>query len=301
MFRGALALVLCAGALLLTSATAQARACNPPVPALRPSVCIPHRTSVPLRQPSGPQGVDVSAYQGAVHWSQARRAGLRFAYVQYGDGTSYRDPLFRTNVAELRALRIPWGAYLFLRPGNGTTQGRALGLAERAQLGEHALPPAIDAEVPGAYEEVCAAIRAVRAADGWGDVVVYTAPGLWPVGFSSCTLSLWVADYGTLFPSLPWGWGSYVLWQYEEGRFIGVSGAVDRDLAHGILSLSYGRTVELPRVEAQRATLRAQRLRQHCAQALRGVRRYRSEVATCKRELAQGSQLTTRAAQLAAS
>lgn len=275
---------------------AQASPCDPPVPALRPGVCIPRTLTLTLRPTpaSGAQGVDVSDFQRAVRWSQAIRAGLRWAYVQFGDGLGFRDSVFSPYWTELRGLGIPHGGYLFLRPGNGSAQGRDLALAIRSRLGEHTLPPAIDAEVPGAYQQVCPAVRAIRAVLRWQLVMVYTAPGLWPFGQAACTGVLWVADYDVLAPALAFGFPSYAAWQWGEGSFAGI-GSVDRDVAHGILTLTYGRTVLLPDVERQRRTLRAARKLQHCPRALRHPGASRRQ---CRAELAQGSRLTRRARQL---
>lgn len=282
-----------------TTATATSTACDPPVPALRPSVCVPRSEKLTLLPgvPKGPQGVDVSDYQGAVHWTRAHEEGVDWAYAQYGDGLTFRDSTFAANVRELRGLRLPWGAYLFLRPGAGSRQGRDLGEAVKAQLGEHALPPAIDAEVPDSYQQVCAAVKAARRADGWSDVVLYTAPGLWPAGTPACGATLWVADYGVIAPALPPGFASHVAWQWQDGA-LPATGSVDRDVATGILKLSYGRTIELPHVEETRTGLRAERRRQHCQEALKGVERYRGNAVECRRELAGGTRLTRRARRL---
>lgn len=272
-------------------------ACDPPVPALQPSVCVPLSYGAPpgSSTPAGVQGVDVSDYQGTVHWSEAKRAGVRWAVVQYGDGSSWRDRTFAANWRELRGLRLPHGAYLFLRPGDGSAEGRAFALAvDGAGLGERTLPPTLDAEVPGAYQQVCAAARAIRAVLHWHIVLVYTAPGLWPSSIGHCAAVLWVADYGVLVPALPWGFGSWAAWQWQVGYVAGI-GQVDRDVATGILKLSYGRTVLLPSVQAQRHDLRVRRRRQHCHQALHGVKRLASHRAECQRELRKGSGLTRRA------
>lgn len=270
-----------------------------PAPALRPARCLPVAARlVRPRVPVGNQGVDVSDYQRSPHWTFARNHGLRFAYIQLGDGLVYRDRTYTQNIVETRGVGLRYGSYLFLRPGYGVRQGRELGEAVRATVGEHTLPPALDAEVPGAYQEVCAAANAVRRADHWSLVVVYTAPGLWVFGVPHCAGVLWVADYGVLSPGLPYGWSSYVLWQYQEGSFPGL-GTVDRDVAHGVLTLTYGRTVLLPQVEQQRHHLQVLRVSQDCRRALRYPHgRFASHVAECRSELAKGVVLTRRAKQL---
>ncbi|HEY1690048.1 MAG TPA: glycoside hydrolase family 25 protein [Solirubrobacteraceae bacterium] len=279
-------------------------ACNPPVPALQPSVCVPLSFGGPPTSstPHGAQGVDVSDFQGSVHWSAAKRSGVRWAYAQFGDGQGFRDATFAANWRELVGLRIPHGAYLFLRPGDGVQQARALATAIKTSgIGDRTLPAVLDAEVPESYQQVCSAVSALRKTLGWREVIVYTAPGLWLAGVPHCAAGLWVADYGVLVPAVAWGWQSWVAWQYEVGfaSWVGGKHEVDRDVATGILKLSYGRTVELPRVEGTRRVLRAHRHRQQCHQALHGVKRLASHKAECRRELRKGSRLTRRSRQLA--
>ena len=51
------------------------------------TVCASHTVS----------GVDVSEYQGSVHWKRVKAAGKDFAFIRVSDGTGHVDPTFHDN------------------------------------------------------------------------------------------------------------------------------------------------------------------------------------------------------------
>ena len=62
------------------------------------------------------EGIDVSAYQGAIDWRAVARAGKKFAFIRVSDGAAYTDPRFASNWAGARAAGLTRGAYQFFRP-----------------------------------------------------------------------------------------------------------------------------------------------------------------------------------------
>ena len=58
-------------------------------------------------------GVDVSEFNGTLDWAKLKKAGVEFAIIRSGYGTSYEDPQFKNNVAGCEKNGIPYGIYHF--------------------------------------------------------------------------------------------------------------------------------------------------------------------------------------------
>src|SRR5262249_49935981 len=65
--------------------------------------------------PSGKivDGIDVSAYQGTVDWTQVRAAGKRFAFMRVNHGLGNVDPTFPGNWSGSHAAGLIRGPYQF--------------------------------------------------------------------------------------------------------------------------------------------------------------------------------------------
>lgn len=61
-------------------------------------------------------GLDVSRYQGNIHWPTARSRGARFVFAKATEHTSWVDPMFSQYVVGAKAADIIVGAYHFYRP-----------------------------------------------------------------------------------------------------------------------------------------------------------------------------------------
>ena len=76
--------------------------------------------SAPAARPrprgSDPPGIDVSHWQGDIHWPAVADDGVRFAFMKATDGTDYVDPTFASNRARARASGLEVGAYHFAKP-----------------------------------------------------------------------------------------------------------------------------------------------------------------------------------------
>jgi lysozyme len=204
------------------------------------------------------QGVDVSSYQGTINWTQAKAAGIDFAYAKAteGDGSGCgwadQDGQFPANWKGMNSAGVVRGAYHFFHPScNGTTQADYF-LAYAGALGAGDLPPMLDWEVTdgvsgnAAGTQALAFIAEIKAKTGM-PTVVYTSPGLWsgfgvPQAFGSNPL--FVADwtYATSScPTLPGGWSNWVFWQWSDGQngtgtVSGIPATVDRDVYNGSLT-----------------------------------------------------------------
>lgn len=196
-------------------------------------------TGPPYTSGGGGLFVDVYEGQGYINWAAHQTPAVVKA-VENG----YDDHQFAHNWAQLRALHRWHSAYTFLRPGDCAAQGRTLvgRINSVGGLDANAGPPVLDAEVPLNSGCVPAAVRAIRAADGWSEVLVYTSPGTW-TGGGAAGARLWVADYGSQHPAI---FTSPTAWQFSDGVYgpyphcvAGLCGDEDRDLG-GLLRITRG-------------------------------------------------------------
>src|ERR1700677_2986191 len=102
----------------------------------------PSQTEYPVR------GIDLSHYQGEVHWDAVAASKICFAYIKATEGTGYDDPNFQQNWDAAAAAHIVRGAYHFYTIG---TPGKlqAAHFISKVPVDASALPPAIDLELPG--------------------------------------------------------------------------------------------------------------------------------------------------------
>jgi hypothetical protein len=174
---------------------------------------------------------DVSQWQGHPDWAAA--AGHICAGVAKA-GETVEDPDFAWNVATLRALHIPWGAYWFVSAcGEGPAFVRVLDSVHfKGDL--DALRPVLDMEIPAARG--CAVPMAAAIHKAFGiEPDIYTAPGTWPGG-SSDGLPVWEADYGPVLGALPFAahvvgwqeWSPPYRFLFEPGL-----GYIDESLSRG--------------------------------------------------------------------
>jgi GH25 family lysozyme M1 (1,4-beta-N-acetylmuramidase) len=212
------------------------------------------------------RGVDVAAYQhpngAAINWRRVARSGISFAAVKTTEGTYYRNPYARSDLAAARAAGLSVGAYAFAIPdGNG---GRSSPVAQAdfllAYLGRLAasVPVMLDVEFNPYTGGLCYGLRGsrmvtwvarfsaeVRAKTGRAPYI-YTPQGWWnPCTGGSAALHrdpLWVPNYTTAnHPALPGGWTTWRIWQYSSsGTVPGIQdpGFTDLDrLQRGVTSL----------------------------------------------------------------
>lgn len=58
-------------------------------------------------------GIDVSEHNGALDWAKIKAAGIRFAIIRTGYGTSHTDNYWKANITGATAQGIPVGVYHF--------------------------------------------------------------------------------------------------------------------------------------------------------------------------------------------
>jgi lysozyme len=190
---------------------------------------------------NGPQGADVSSWQGSsFNWSGA---GVTFGYARISDGTGFVDPDFDINWAAMKAKGILRGAYQYFEPGqNATTQANMM-VQKVGKLGDGDMPCMIDVEATGGQSAATIASKVktwlgiVEAGTG-KKPVIYTGAYFWQDNVKDTTFGgypLWIAAYGPSCPSLPAGWSNWKMWQYCDGQkqYCTNGSGFDRDVFNG--------------------------------------------------------------------
>lgn len=184
---------------------------------------------------SGVNGIDVSRWQRTVNWDAWRSRGKTFAYVKATEGTSYRNPYFKSQYDGSRASGMIRGAYHFGSPGNSSGRAQADYFVKHGggwTRDGKTLPGVLDIEY-NPYGRVCYGMskralvgfvksftRRYKARTG-RDAVIYTTYGWWKrcTGNSKAfnhTNPIWVARYQSTVGTLPGAWPYYTFWQYSS-------------------------------------------------------------------------------------
>lgn len=221
--------------LSLTSAAAGAWVLWPrPRPAPRPLLRPP--SHFPVR------GIDVSHHQGAVDWTEVRRAGtVDFVFLKATEGTTHRDRRFSRNWKQARAQGLRVGAYHYLTLcADGASQAEHfIGRVPKVAGG---LPPVVDIEpdtrcnrgsrllgVAGVVQDWLTAVEAHYGRTP----IVYTSSSFYRSHLAGAELDahLWAAGYSRepRTPGRDW-----LFWQYtDRGALAGISGPVDHNVFRG--------------------------------------------------------------------
>lgn len=194
---------------------------------------------------SGVTGIDVASWQKTVNWKSWKKSGRSFAYVKATEGTSYRNPYFRSQYDGSMKVGMIRGAYHFAAPASssGYTQANYFVRYGGAWTKDgKTLPGVLDIEY-NPYGATCYGLSKKKMV-AWvtsftarykaltgRDAVIYTNLDWWKrcTGNSkkfSLTNPLWVARYSSRVGTLPGGWPYYTFWQYgtqplDQDRFNG--------------------------------------------------------------------------------
>lgn len=90
-------------------------------------------------------GVDVSRFQTAIDWRQARAAGVSFAYIKATEGGDLLDPMFRSHWQAAAAAGVARGAYHFYYHCRSPEE-QARWFFANVPRTRGALPPVLDME-----------------------------------------------------------------------------------------------------------------------------------------------------------
>ena len=189
----------------------------------------------------------------AIDWAEVAASGIQFAAVKATEGTYYRNPYARGDLAGARAAGLSVMAYAFAIPDGGAGAKSATAQADYllSDLSSGGGPtPAILLDIEyNPYGPRCYGLKPramvrwidqfnaeIRARTGQ-DAIIYTPPLWWRDCTGGSTtlghLPLWVPGVTSAdSPALPAGWRHWAFWQYTSaGTVPGVDdpGATDLD------------------------------------------------------------------------
>lgn len=195
-------------------------------------------------------GVDVSAYQGTIDWKTLEKQDISFAYIKATEGADYVDKKFTENWKNIDKTGIVKGAYLFWRfEEDGKKQADYFIKTVPKEKGT--LPPAIDVELYGEYEEkpmekdkvvknLQTTIDAIR--DQYKmDPVIYTNYRTYSLYLDGEFegLKIWIVDLSNNQPDLS-GNHEWEFWQFTQRAILkgyqGDTRFIDLDLYNGNLN-----------------------------------------------------------------
>ena len=203
---------------------------------LRYGAAAASRSSSDSFTPKGVLGIDISSYQGKLKWSRWTKRDKDFAYVKATEGTSYKNPYFKSQYGGAAKAGMIRGAYHFASPNGKAGYKQARYFVKNGggwSADGKTLPGVLDIEY-NPYGSTCYGVskkkmvkwvssftREYKKLTG-ADAVIYTTTDWWTrctgsSGAFAKTNPLWVARYGTKKPgTLPEGWTKATFWQYTS-------------------------------------------------------------------------------------
>lgn len=220
---------------------------------------------------SGDVGVDVSHHNGFIHWTEARRSGVKWAVVKATEHTGFRDPRHDRNMAAARAADVVAYDYHFALPdpaGDPVAQAKAE--ADWFNLHARGLVAVLDWESTGRKASTARRVDLGSVDPGWqwrwieawceriyslgrydaavvyadrhvaGPLAKFHAQHSTPRHLPLLWLAEWAEKHAELkdVPAgAPPGWKDHDLWAptwwqwADQGTVEGITGAVDLDVA----------------------------------------------------------------------
>ena len=196
------------------------------------------REKTPLLDGYSVHGIDVSAYQGRIDWSEVATHNVKFAFIKASEGVTLRDARFRRNWEAARKAGVYRGAYHYFQPNyDGAQQANLFTRTVPLQPGD--LPPVLDVE-HAEFHDVAYMRRNVAT---WLRLVERHY-GVRPILYSNYSFykrhlaghfdkyPLWLAHYEVAQPSLPRE--KWIIWQHSDEAYIpGIRGTVDFNVFQG--------------------------------------------------------------------
>lgn len=196
------------------------------------------------------QGLDVSHWNGTIHWKRVKSSGMKFVIVKATEGTGFNDPAYARNRAGARGANLHFTAYEFADPGSRPRDPveDAAHFVRVAGLHSADLVPVLDLEQTGGLNDA----NLITWVKRWCDAVehrlgvrpiIYTSPSFWTQHMDDTTAlaeagsPLWIAHWFVQDPMLPaaeWNGTGWSLWQWTDREHVGgIAGRVDLDLLNG--------------------------------------------------------------------
>lgn len=191
--------------------------------------------------------IDVSEWQKDIDWNQVKNSGIDGVILRLGYGYGNEDVRFAANLAKVRALRIPYGVYLYSyaydtafarEEGNWTVQ-----LLRKYRITDNSFPIFYDLEQAQAwgghtmpsrasqYEPIARTYFNVLASAGYSNAYIYSYLNYMNTALNSAWLhgrTAWIAQYNTKLDYTYPNYNGARAWQYtSSARVPGIDGNVD--------------------------------------------------------------------------
>ena len=188
-------------------------------------------------------GIDVSHYQGKIHWDQLQGISpdhpVSFVILRATMGMDGRDRHFSDYWLQAKWKKIPRGAYHYFRP-NESGKEQALHFIREVKLGKGDLPPIVDIEKEPRKKRIGELRRELKiflnAVEAHYRVkpIIYTMDSFFQSYLSNGDFDdypLWIANYN--LDDVPRS-SHWVIWQFsEKGKIKGVDEYVDLNIFRG--------------------------------------------------------------------
>ena len=192
------------------------------------------------------KGLDVSHYQGDIHWGKVADSQHAFAITKATGGVDYIDPFFKSNWYNIRRHGLVRGTYHFFYADDDPKKQAEHFLATVGRMRKMDLPPILDVEITShtdkkeLMENTLIWLKIVKEATK-KNPIIYTS-----MSFGHNFLSdprfgdyyLWIAEYTNELKSLPKPWANkkWFMWQHSQrGSVVGIKGDVDLSQYKGSL------------------------------------------------------------------
>lgn len=185
------------------------------------------------------RGIDVSKYQGSINWTKvAKDSTIRFVYIKATEGTSIKDPMYRSNITKAKKAGLLVGSY-HLYSSKTTAYQQMANIRSVVSKKEQDLVPVLDIEGYHSgrlYMERVDKLLELMEREYGVRPIIYTSERLYKTHFATkkyAKYHIFIANYRG-YPTT-----RFTLWQYTEtGHCPGISGYVDFIRIHRNHSLS---------------------------------------------------------------
>lgn len=184
------------------------------------------------------EGIDVSAWQGDIDFTQVKQSGIQIVYIKSSEGFSFVDPYFEQNYTNAKNSGLKVGFYHYVTARNTSDAISQAKFFVSTIAGKNPdCKLAMDFESFGDLDlsEInqiaLTFMQTVQNISG-KDMLIYSDEyNANNTFYSSLALyPLWVAQYEVSSPTVSNNWDSWAGWQYsDQGEVPGISSYVDRD------------------------------------------------------------------------
>ena len=187
--------------------------------------------ALPLHAQSHTRGIDVSRFQGTINWTKVAadsNVNVKFVYIKATEGTSMRDPNYKTNITKARKAGLLAGFYHVYSPKT-TAYKQMANIRKVVKKKELDLIPVLDIEgkySDGLYMERVDKLLELMEKEYGVKPMIYTSEHCYKQHFSGkkyAKYHIFIAKYSGGAPTV-----RHTLWQYtEKGTVKGVPVRVD--------------------------------------------------------------------------